>query len=162
MKLEYKLENILRGGLVYAAGDCAAALLLGEFSVGRLLGMAFIGATVYALEVPNYFNWIESKVQGRKGLRTALLKTGMAMLYFNPLWVARHLFFIALFSGNLEALDGSILLTAVYAFAANIPVSLIGNYLIQNVVRLQWRFLASALFSALMALYYALSAVWFG
>jgi hypothetical protein len=161
VKFEYKLENILRGGLVYAAGDCAAAILLDEFSVWRLLGMALVGATVYALEVPNYFNWIESKVKGRKGLRIALLKTGLAMLYFNPLWVARHLFFIRLFSGSLEGLDGSLLLTAVYSFAANIPVSLIGNYLIQNVVRLRWRFLASALFSALMALYYALSAVWF-
>ena len=39
----------------------------------------------------------------------------------------------------------------------DIPVSLIANYLIQNKVRLDWRFISSALFSALMAVYYALS-----
>lgn len=159
--LEYKWENILRGAVIYAAGDSAAALLLGDFSLWRLIGMAAVGATVYAFEVPNYFNWIERKVQGKPKRSSALLKTGLALLYFNPLWIARHLCFIKLFSGAWAEIDWGLLLTALYSFGANIPLSLVGNFTIQNVVPLHRRFLVSAIFSALMALYYALSVVLF-
>jgi hypothetical protein len=38
---------------------------------------------------------------------------------------------------------------------------LVANYVIQNKISLQWRFLASAIFSGLMAVYYALSELFF-
>jgi hypothetical protein len=152
---EYRRINVIRGGLVYAVGDTLAALILHDFSWTRMLGIALVGATVYAFEVPNYFRWI-ARVESR------ILRTGLAILYFNPLWVARHLAFVALFSGVPETIGLTMLRTAGYSFAVNIPISLSGNYLIQNKVPLSWRFLASSVFSGLMALYYALSAVWFG
>jgi len=155
--LIFTKNNILKGALIYAAGDSIAALILNEFSLARLLGMMFIGATLYAFEIPNYFKWIETKTQNLKGLTYLLSKTGLAIAYFNPLWIARHLFFIKLFSGQFEALNWGLLNIALLSFAVNIPISFIANFLIQTKTPLKWRFFASAIFSALMAIYYALS-----
>jgi len=155
--LIFTKNNILKGAVIYAAGDSIAALILNEFSLVRLLGMMFIGATLYAFEIPNYFKWIETKTQNLKGLTYLLSKTGLAIAYFNPLWIARHLFFIKLFSGQFEALNWGLLNIALLSFAVNIPISFIANFIIQTKTPLKWRFLASAIFSALMAIYYALS-----
>lgn len=159
--MEYKKSNIIRGGLIYLAGDTTAALIADEFSWERLLGILLIGCTLYAFEIPNYFNWIDKKVGKASGFASSMKRTGLAILYFNPLWIARHLFFIKLFSGQTDQLSLGLLEIGLKSFAVNIPISIIANYLIQNKVKLSWRFLASALFSALMAIYYALSAVWF-
>ena len=86
-----------------------------------------------------------------------LIKTGLAILYFNPLWIARHLLFIQLFSGQWHAISWDILRIASWSFLVNIPLSLIANYLIQNMINLKYRFMASALFSAFMAVWYAVS-----
>ncbi|MFK5889250.1 MAG: hypothetical protein QM486_00800 [Flavobacteriaceae bacterium] len=153
----YSKNNILKGALIYATGDTIAAVILGEFNMMRLLGMMLIGATFYAFEIPNYFKWIETKTQNLKGLTYLLSKTGLAIAYFNPLWIARHLFFIKLFSGQFDALNWGLLSIALISFAVNIPISFIANFLIQTKTPLKWRFLASAIFSALMAIYYALS-----
>ncbi len=153
----YSKNNILKGALIYATGDTIAAVILGEFNMMRLLGMMLIGATFYAFEIPNYFKWIETKTQNLKGLTYLLSKTGLAIAYFNPLWIARHLFFIKLFSGQFDALNWSLLSIALISFAVNIPISFIANFLIQTKTPRKWRFLASAIFSALMAIYYALS-----
>ncbi|EPR74890.1 hypothetical protein ADIWIN_0254 [Winogradskyella psychrotolerans RS-3] len=150
-------QNILKGALIYSAGDTIAALLLDEFSWYRLLGMMFIGATFYAFEIPNYFDWIVKTTQFRKGAKATLSKTILAIAYFNPLWIARHLLFIKLFSGQFEAIDFNLLQIAFWSFLVNIPISFMANYIIQNRFRLKWRFLGSAVFSALMAIYYALS-----
>lgn len=128
----------------------------------RLLGMVVIGATFYAFEIPNYFDWIVKKTQDLKGLKATLTKTGLAIAYFNPLWIARHLLFIKLFSGQLDAIDFSLLQIAFWSFLVNIPISFIANYMIQNRFKLKWRFLGSAIFSALMVIYYALSETLFG
>ena len=152
---------MLRGGLIYTAGDTAAALLTGAFSPARTLGILLVGATVYAFEIPNYFRWIDRRVTGATGPGAAIRRTGLAMLYFNPLWIARHLLFIRLFSGQFNQIGWPLLHTGLTSFLVNIPISLTANYLIQNRVPLRWRFVASAAFSALMAVYYALSAVWF-
>ena len=119
--------------------------------------MVLIGATLYAFEIPNYFSWIVKKTNKLKGLKLTLTKTTLAIAYFNPLWIARHLFFIKLFSGNLNDINMHLLVIALWSFLANIPISFIANYIIQNKIHLNWRFLASAIFSALMAIYYALS-----
>jgi len=119
--------------------------------------MVLVGATVYAFEIPNYFDWIVKKTEHLKGIKATLTKTGLAILYFNPLWIARHLVFIKLFSGQLESIGWSLLEIAFWSFVANILISFIANYIIQNRFKLKWRFLGSAIFSALMAIYYALS-----
>ncbi len=119
--------------------------------------MMLIGATVYAFEIPNYFAWIDKKTSSISGIKKTLAKTGLAILYFNPLWIFRHLAFIKLFTGNYDQINISLMQIAILSFVVNIPISFIANYLIQNKIKLNWRFLASAIFSALMAIYYALS-----
>lgn len=161
MKLEYKLSNIVRGGIIYTSGDTIASFLTDEFSWIRMLGILLVGCTVYAFEIPNYFKWIDSKVGKDSGFKGSMKRTGLAILYFNPIWIARHILFIKLFSEQFEAINWSLLEIGLISFAVNIPISVIANYLIQNKIKLDWRFLASAIFSALMAIYYALSAIWF-
>ncbi|MBU6122913.1 hypothetical protein [Hymenobacter siberiensis] len=55
LTLPLQLGNHVRGFLIYAAGDTAAALLLHQFSWLRLLGMALVGGLLYSTEVPAYF-----------------------------------------------------------------------------------------------------------
>ena len=119
--------------------------------------MVLIGATVYAFEIPNYFKWIDKKTAGNKGTKLWVSKTLLAILYFNPIWIARHLFFIKVFSGDFDSINFDLLRIASWSFLANIPISFIANAIIQNKIKLSWRFMASAIFSALMAIYYAMS-----
>lgn len=157
----YSYPNIVKGGLIYAAGDTIASLILDEFMLSRLIGMMLVGMTIYAFEIPNYFRWIEKKTTGLSGLKLSLSKTGFAVAYFNPLWIARHLLFIQLVSLNLDQISWGLLIIASYSFLVNIPISIFANYIIQNVITLRWRFVASAIFSGLMAVYYAMSTTWF-
>ena len=161
MKIFYTRQNIIRGALIFSTGDTIAALILEDFSWLRLAGMMFVGATFYAFEIPNYFGWIEQWVRKREGFVNSIIKTLLAMLYFNPLWIARHMFFIILFSQKMESLSWGLLLIATWSFLVNIPISIAGNYIIQNLVPLRWRFAVSATFSSLLAIYYAMSMVWF-
>ena len=147
---KYRLPDIARGLIIYSAGDTVASLLMHEFSVQRLLGMMLVGGFVYSLEIPAWFNYIDERYRGMQ-------RTLMAMLYFNPLWIARHLIFISLFSGQISLVHWSILTIALKSFAVNLPVALAANYIIQNKIPLHWRFLSSAVFSSLMAIYYPLS-----
>jgi len=119
--------------------------------------MMLIGAVLYSLEIPNYFKWIDKKTASFNGLKKTLAKTGLAIAYFNPIWIFRHLVFIKLFSGNFEQINGGLFIIACWSFLVNIPISFIANYIIQNKMHLNWRFMASAIFSGLMAIYYALS-----
>jgi hypothetical protein len=155
----YTGANALSGLFIYAGGDSIAALILGEFGFLRLAAIALAGATLYAVEIPNWFHLIDRRVPGRTGLRSALARTALALAYFNPLWIARHLAIIRLASGR--ALDWSLLGIAGSAFLANIPMAFAANYLIQNRLPERWRFRASAFYSALMAIYYAMSQAWF-
>ena len=98
IKLQYTKQNIFRGALIYSIGDTIASLLLNEFSVYRLLGMVLIGATVYAFEIPNYFNWIEKKTANNSGLRRTIAKTILAIAYFNPFWIFIHCCLLVVFS----------------------------------------------------------------
>jgi hypothetical protein len=119
--------------------------------------MVLIGATLYAFEIPNYFNWIDKRTLNLSGLKLTFTRTIMAMLFFNPLWIARHLFFIKLFSFQAKDISLQILEIAFWSFLANIFISFIGNFVIQNKISFKWRFMASAILSSLMAIYYALS-----
>lgn len=158
MTIKYKKSNILRGVLIYTSGDTIAALILHEFLWTRMFGMMLVASTIYAFEIPNYFNWIDSKATGTY---IALKRTALALAYFNPLWIARHLLLIKIFSGAWHDINWHLLQIASMSFLFNIPLSLLANFIIQNKINLKWRFVASAVFSALMAIYYAVSAVLF-
>jgi len=162
MKLNYSKSNIIRGGLIYTLGDTIAALIGNDFSWMRMLGILIIGATLYAFEIPNYFSWIDRKVRNTGTFLSSIKRASIAMLYFNPLWIARHILFIKLFSGHFNEINWKLISIGFMSFLVNIPVSLGANYLIQNKIPLKHRFLASAIFSGLMAIYYSLSAQWFG
>ncbi len=151
--LKYKRIDIIRGIIIYPLGDSIAAILLNEFSWIRLLGMMLVGGLIYSYEIPKWFAYI-SKYTGVK-------RTLMAILYFNPLWIARHLIFIAIFSKQFSSINLGLFIIVLKSFAVNIPVAFAANYIIQNKIQLKHRFLASAVFSSLMAIYYALSTVIF-
>ena len=119
--------------------------------------MIVVGALVYSFEIPNYFAWIDKKTQSFNGMKKTLAKTGLAIAYFNPLWIFRHLLFIKLFMGQSDQINWSLLAVAFWSFLVNIPISFVANYVIQNKIHLNWRFVASAIFSGLMAIYYACS-----
>lgn len=155
-----KKSDIFRGALIYAGGDLIASLILNQFSPARTLGMIAAGGTVYALEIPRYFRWIDRRTVGLSAAGRTLGRTGLALLYFNPLWIARHLLFIRFFSGR-PIIPAELLRLGLQSFLWNIPIAFAANYLIQNRISLKHRFTASALFSALMAIYYAVSEVIF-
>lgn len=152
-------KDIFSGLFIYSIGDTIASIILGQFLLSRLIGICFIGALIYAVEIPNYFKWIDkfSSSQNSKPFIKSLQRTGLALLYFNPLWIARHLLFINLFSQNWNNINWNLLSIGLKSFFVNIPISFIANYLIQNKIPLQYRFISSAIFSALMAIYYAIS-----
>ena len=157
MKIKYTSQNIFTAIIVYGIGDSIATLIVNNFLWTRLLGIVVIGATIYALEIPNYFFWIESKIKNKTLKKKAFQKTFLALLYFNPLWIFRHLVFIKWFSNDFDFSYKGLFLISIYSFLINIPISIFGNFIIQNKISLKHRFLASGIFSALMAIYYALS-----
>jgi len=160
-KMTYTKQNIVIGAILYSVGDMIASMLLDQFSWIRFIGMMLLGATLYAIEIPNYFIWIEKKTSNLLGLKKIFSKTVLAIAFFNPLWIVRHLVFINLFSQNYDAINMGLFTIAFWSFLVNIPISAIANYLIQNRITLNWRFLASTIFSGLMAIYYAMSESWF-
>lgn len=150
-----------QGGLIYASGDTIATLITGAFQWQRFAGMLLLGGTLYAVEIPAYFRWLDRVCVARNHY-IRWLRALLALAFFNPLWIARHLAFIKLLSGAWEGVDWRLLPIAVSSFLHVVPAALFANFSIQNHVPLRWRFLASSLFSALMAIYFALSEVLFG
>lgn len=156
-------KNQLRGLIIYPLGDLIAQLILGEVNFYRTAILAIVGCFLYSFEIGKWFGYLEKKI------KNPFIKTGLAVLYFNPLWIARHFLFIELalhpnlFSNGSDFFE--LLVKAIQSgsrsFVGAILVSFIANYLIQNKVSLKNRFLFSAVFSALMGIYYALSKVWF-
>lgn len=163
MKLKplYSKKDILSGIIVYPVGDFIASVILNEFSITRFIGMAVVGGLIYSLEIPKYFKWIDNHFDSTKNEKNKIYRMMLALVYFNPLWVARHLIFIDIFSGKFGAISFSLLYVGSISFLWNIPVSIIANYVIQNKIPYKWRFLSSAVFSGIMACYYALSRVLF-
>lgn len=154
--------DMLRAGLVYGGGDSIAMLITGQFDLLRLLGMTLVGTLLYAPEIHGYFGWLARRFPPTPRAAQRWQRAVLAWLWFNPLWIARHALFIRLFSGRPQDIDLSLLTLGLQSFLVNLPVALSANYLIQNHVTLRWRLLASAGFSAVMAIYYAMSEVWFG
>lgn len=154
--------DMLRAGLIYGTGDTVAAWLTGNFSWHRCIGMTLIGALLYAPEIRSWFGWIARRFEGAERHRAQWSRALLALLWFNPLWIARHALFIRLTSGNWQGINANLLTVGATAFLYNFPVALAANWLIQNRIALRWRLTASAAFSAMMAIWYALAEVWFG
>lgn len=173
----YQRKDIVTGMLIYGVGDTIAALLSGEFFLLRTLGMSVVGALIYGAEIPHYFRWVDKRTQDHKDQKEhlksserkrknfpllrqpwkrALHRTLLATLYFNPLWVMRHLVFIALFSGVVDSVSLSLFYVALHSFLIAIPITATANLFIQNIIPLTYRFMASAVFSCSMAIYYPL------
>ncbi len=152
---------MITGAVFYTVGDTIAALLSDEFSWIRVLGMILIGGVLYAWEIPAYFGFINKLSTKYVGWKASVLRMLLAQVYFNPIWIVRHLAMIKLLLWRTDMLNMELFTIAWYSFLWNIPVSLFANYIIQNVVREKFRFLANAIFSGMMAVYYALSASWF-
>ena len=156
----YTKKNIITGALIYAIGDTIATLILNDFSWVRLLGMAFIGATVYAFEIPNVYKWIDNRTEAFKNPKKWLSKTLWATVYFNPLWIARHMLFIFIITSAWDKINWGLIAIGFWSFVWSLPITFAGNYVIQNLIKFKYRFLASSVFSGLMAIYYALSEVY--
>lgn len=154
-------KNAWMGAVVYATGDSIASCLIGEFLVQRMLGMFILGGGLYAWEIPAYFQYLDRCFQ-TPGILNSLKRMFFAVIFFNPIWITRHLVFIQLFTGQWPFITLDLLPIAMRSFAYVLPVSLVINYMIQNKISLTWRYFASSLFSAFMAIYFALSEVLFG
>jgi hypothetical protein len=155
------LKDSIAGGLIYCAGDSAATLITGNFSYLRMLGMLLLGASLYAIEIPAYFRWL-NRYFNQPGYLNAVKRMFMAAAFFNPLWIARHLVFIYLFSGQWQSISLHLLYIATTSFFYCLPVALPVNFIIQNNIKLSWRFIASSVFSAFMAIYFSMSEALFG
>ena len=153
-------RTALRGGLIYTSGDSIATLITGEFQIQRALGLFLVGSTLYAIEIPAYFRWID-RYFSVEVKWSSLKKAVLAQAFFNPIWIARHLAFIKLFSSHWQEINWRLLSLGLDSFLHIVPIGLLMNYVIQNRIPLKWRFLASASYSALMAIYFALSEVLF-
>lgn len=175
-----RIINTLVGWTVYPAGDLLAQLLGGKINLLRLLVMALAGGLIYRYEVPAWFRFLDRReISGDSIERHPSLqyfvrdvcadrhlnwlgRTLGAILYFNPLWIARHMLFIRLGSdpASLHAFAAAVtnaLALGTKSFFVNLPISLLGNYIIQMRLPLRWRFLGSSIFSGLLATAYALA-----
>lgn len=182
-----QLLDVLWGFLIYAVGDLIGQVILRQVSLVRTLGFGFIGGTVYALEIPIWFRLIEGttcRPDEQSRLRwlfrrpaedgvcrfNSLGRTIAALVYFNPVWLARHMFFIScltsLAAGTALGSPGTVFVrlipVACKSFLVKIPLAFIGNYAVQNWIPLRGRFAGSAAFSAVNAVWYAVSKVLFG
>jgi hypothetical protein len=161
LKTLYSKKDVLSGALVYPIGDFLASAFLNQYSIIRIVGMMVIGGLIYSLEIPNFFKWIDSHFDAEKNSANKIYRVLLALFFFNPIWIARHLIFINLLMGKFSSISISIIYISFISFLWNIPISIIANYIIQNKIIYKWRFLSSAIFSGIMTLYYALSQVWF-
>jgi len=124
------------------------------------VGILFLGGLVYAFEIPNYLKWLSRKFY-KDDVYTKIFSTVLFTLYFNPLWIARHLLVLNLFKGNFNQINWDLLRVGldsfIYSFFFTLPI----NYLIINKVPVKWKFGITAVFSSSMAIFYALSEVIF-
>lgn len=150
-----------RAGLIYGGGDLIATLITGRVDPVRSTAILLVGTLCYAREIRWYFGWLERHFPARPDRLRRMQRAALGWLWFNPLWIARHALFIRLFSGRAADIDAGLLMIGLTSFALNMPVALTANYWIQNRLPMAWRLTGSAAFSAVMAVYYALSEVWF-
>ena len=182
-----QLLDMLEGFLVYGLGDLAAQIILGSPSIVRTIGIGLIGSSFYALEVPLWFRMIEGTFcHASNKIRACQMfkepnnenicyldykgRTLMAMSYFNPIWVARHMFFLSLLNAISKGYVFSspfrvfinLIPVAAKSFVVCIPIIILGNYIVQNRIKMKYRLIGSAILSSICALWFAVSQAIFG
>lgn len=169
---------------MYPAGDLLGQLIIGQFSLNRLIVLMLAGGLIYKWEIPRWFSLIEKKCFSKSTIdKYSILspftteieglykfnwlgKTLCASIYFNPLWIFRHMLFISLaitpFS-NLVFPDMLVvtLKIATLSFFTNLPIAIAGNYFIQEHMNLKYRFLGSAILTTVLNVKYAFEFVYF-
>ncbi len=160
IKSNYKISNIVQGALIYSIGDSIAALIINDFSIGRLLGILFLGGFIYSIEIPFTLQWLNKKFV-KDDIKIKILKSILFTLYFNPLWIARHLLILNLFKGSYDQITWQLLGIGFSSFIYSFLFTLPANYIIINLIPQKYKFPITALFSSSMAIYYALSEVLF-
>lgn len=178
--------NLVVGWILYPLGDFIGQCLLGTPSFERTVVIALMGGIIYRFEVPRWFAFLdkirasekrakafpfnlflkqEAEENGKHRLNW-LGRTAGAMSYFNPLWIARHVFIIYVTTHHLsiEMESSKVVMHFVglglKSFIVNLPISIIGNYIIQERLPLTYRFAGSATLSGIFAISYALE-YWF-
>lgn len=174
-----RLGSHLVGWIVYPLGDLVGQLIVGEVNFLRAGILMLAGGLIYRLEIPAWFKLIDSVSPRRHTIEnhaflTLVTRTDQdavklnwlgrtvgAMAYFNPVWIARHMMFIMLATTSfakvsLATFFLAALSTGSISFLTNLPLSFLGNYLIQVHLPLRYRFLGSALFTTLLTIKYAI------
>lgn len=167
--------------VLYPAGDLIAQLILGEVNWARLLALSATGGILYQFEVPRWFRWLDQRTVSQTQLQrlpalTFLVRrtdddryvlnwrgrTLGAMSYFSPLWITRHMLVLKLATTPWSEIVfwptlGVLGIAACKSFLINLPFSLLGNYIIQVRLPLQYRFLGSIIMTGLFSIAFALA-----
>ena len=171
------LKLRLATALIYPLGDAIAQLILHEFSFYRVLSLTILALVFYQWEIPTWFQFLDSiEISNQKTTTIPMFHTVLhqdsklnwlgrtvgAMIYFNPLWIARHMFFISLSRGNLESVGfNALILSSVIlgtkSFLVNLPISILGNFIVQVKLKLEHRFLGSVILTSLLTICYAMA-----
>lgn len=172
-----KTSNLLVGWLVYPAGDLAGQAIMGDINLWRTLIVALAGGIIYRWEVPAWFRFLDrARLSEERAQRHRVLavffqatpegrklnwmgRTLGAMGYFNPLWIARHAFFLSL--AGVRDLGLTLIVTeslkrGAASFVTNLPLSVVGNYLVQQKTSPKHRFFASATLTGVLTIKYAI------
>ncbi len=168
------IRTRLLTALIYPLGDIVAQVILQEFHLYRVISLTFLAFAFYQWEIPRWFKFLDN-ITASKPISILSLsltnnnklnwlgKTLGAMSYFNPLWIARHMFFISLSTINwlgvidFKGLILSSLILGTKSFLVNLPISILGNYIVQARLKLEYRFLGSVILTSLMTICYALA-----
>lgn len=152
-----KTIDLISSWTLYPLADLLVQLSMHEFNAMRLVTIALAGGLVYRREIPTWFSQLDlAKLSG-------VGRTIGSLIYFNPLWIARHMLFIKIATSSwAEITSGALVLIAlllgIKSFLLNLPLSLAGNYIIQTKLPVDVRYLGSIVLSGLLAVIYALMA----
>jgi hypothetical protein len=171
----------LSGLIIYPLGDLIAQLIVGEVSILRLFFVTLLGRYIYAIETPKWFGFLAiwkrpTMPLGFFGYFVAPIKDGVALnwlgktlattLWFNPLWIARHMLVLELANivtgktSFMAFLPHAISLGSV-SFVMQFPVAVVVNYIIICRLNDNSRFIWASIFSGALAIYYAIMRVYF-
>lgn len=137
--------------------DLLVQLSMHEFNAMRLVTVALAGGLVYRREIPTWF--LQLDLANLSGIGRAI----GSLIYFNPLWIARHMLFIKIATSSwAEITSGALVFIAlalgIKSFLLNLPLSFAGNYIIQTKLPVDVRYLGSIVLSGLLAVIYAIMA----
>lgn len=165
--------------VLYPAGDAIAQLILGEFSLPRLIALSLVGGLVYQAETPRWFRWLDQhrlppqqaqrwpwhwltqphQAQYRLNWLGRMLGS---MSFFSPPWIMRHMLILKVSTTPwndiaLLTVLPDLWMAACKSFLTNLPIGIVGNYIIQARLPLEYRFWGSICMSGIMGIAFALA-----